>query len=123
MRAILRDAASGKWRLFERPQELIVARLVDEVIPALRKIEAGCATGLYAAGFVAYEAAGAFDPALRTVADGVFPLVWFGLYDGFHDLPEEVIAPGPQGADIPQDWTPSVDRAAYMTAFDRIQEL
>ena len=94
MRAILRDAATGKWRLFERPKELVVARVTGEVIPALRKIEAACAGGLYAAGFMAYEAAHAFDPALRVQAAGAFPLLWFGLYDSFHDLPEEAVAQG-----------------------------
>src|SRR5258706_7954323 len=55
MRAILRDAAAGKWRLFERPRELVVARALADVVPALQKIESECAKGVYAAGFIAYE--------------------------------------------------------------------
>ena len=85
---------SGTWRLFERPRELVVARLPSDVIPALQRIEAECAKGLYAAGFIAYEAAPAFDPALRVQADGVFPLLWFGLCDTFSELPDESISYG-----------------------------
>src|SRR5205814_840279 len=122
--------------------ELVVASTVADVIPALRKIEAECAKGLYAAGFIAYEAAPAFDPALRVQADGVFPLVWFGLYESFHDLPDEAVEQGlslvppvaqrppvAQGfspvplADVPDRWAPSIDRAQYSAAFDALQEL
>src|SRR5207244_8399366 len=119
VRAILRDAVTGKWRLFERPKELVVARAPGEVIPALRKIEAECAKGLYAAGFIAYEAAPAFDPALRVQADGVFPLLWFGLYDAFHDLPEQAVEQGfspVAPADLPDRWAPSIDRERYAAA-------
>jgi para-aminobenzoate synthetase/4-amino-4-deoxychorismate lyase len=133
LRAILRDAASGKWRLFERPRELVVARAIADVIPALRRIEAECAKGRYAAGFIAYEAAPAFDPALRVQVDGVFPLLWFGLYDSFHDLPDEAVAQGFTQSvaqelpvplpEIPERWTPSIDRGEYTTAFDALQEL
>jgi para-aminobenzoate synthetase/4-amino-4-deoxychorismate lyase len=134
LRAILRDAASGKWRLFERPRELVVASAVADVIPALRRIEAECGKGRYAAGFIAYEAAPAFDPALRVQADGVFPLLWFGLYDSFHDLPDDAVAQGftqsvAQGfnpvplPEIPERWTPSIDREQYTAAFNALQEL
>jgi para-aminobenzoate synthetase/4-amino-4-deoxychorismate lyase len=126
MRAILRDAASGKWRLFERPCELVVARDVHEVVPALQKIEAECAKGVYAAGFIAYEAAPAFDSALRTKADGMFPLLWFGLYDGFHDLPGETVeesAEGRREVHGTQDWAPSIDASQYAFIFGRLQDL
>ena len=126
MRAILRDAASGKWRLFERPRELVVATTLADVLPALRRIEAACAGGLYAAGFIAYEAAPAFDQALRVQPDGAFPLLWFGLYENFHDLPDEAVeqglSPAPP-ADLPVKWTPSIDPERYESVFNSLQEL
>jgi para-aminobenzoate synthetase/4-amino-4-deoxychorismate lyase len=77
---IARDAASGRWRIFERPIEIMVARKLDDVIPALEKIEHACVhEDRHAAGFIAYEAAPAFDPSLKTHAAGDFPLLWFGL--------------------------------------------
>src|SRR5207249_1646042 len=126
MRAILKDASTGAWRLFERPRQLVVARVLSEVVPALQKIEAECARGCYAAGFIAYEAAPAFDPALCVQADGVFPLLWFGLYDAFHDLPEQAVEQGfspVAPADIPDRWTPSIDRGRYAAAIDALREL
>ena len=123
MRAILRDADAGKWRLFERPRELVVARALSEVVPALQKIESECAKGAYAAGFIAYEAAPAFDPALRVQADGIFPLLWFGLYENFHELPDEAVERPDQAAEIPDRWTPSIDRERYAALFDTLQEL
>jgi para-aminobenzoate synthetase/4-amino-4-deoxychorismate lyase len=130
MRAILKDRASGTWRLFERPRELVVAREIDDVLPALRKVEAECGRGAHAAGFVAYEAAPAFDPALRTKRDETFPLLWFGLYDAFHELPQETIDPpgrGDQAGEVDEGgsgaWDASIDVERYARVFDRLQEL
>jgi para-aminobenzoate synthetase/4-amino-4-deoxychorismate lyase len=79
---IVRDAASGKWRLFERPLEIVSVSDRGDVLPALQKIEDECARHhRYAAGFVSYEAASAFDPALKTQRAGDFPLLWFGVYE------------------------------------------
>ncbi len=124
MRAILRDAESGKWRLFERPREIVVARTTEEVIPALQKIEAECAKGAYAAGFIAYEAAPAFDRALQTRIDGKFPLLWFGLYEAFQDLPHETVeGSGSSDATRGDTWKASIDVQQYERVFNRLQEL
>ncbi len=58
----------------------------DEVAAALAAAEAAAAGGSWVAGFVAYEAAPAFDRAFRVTArpDGDvhrwLPLVWFGVF-------------------------------------------
>ena len=70
MRAVLRDAATRQWRLFERPVELVVAFQLSEVIPALERIERATAEGLHAAGFIAYEAAPAFDVSGSAAVEG-----------------------------------------------------
>jgi para-aminobenzoate synthetase/4-amino-4-deoxychorismate lyase len=123
MRAILRDSKAGKWRLFERPRELIVARTLSEVLPALHRLESEASKGVYAAGFVAYEAAPAFDKALRVKADGNFPLLWFGLFDGFNDLPDEAVEVPDPAADIPRQWSSSISRERYLEAFNTLQKL
>ena len=46
--------------------------------PALAAVEAEAAAGRWAAGFLAYEAAPALDPALRARPPGPGPLAWFG---------------------------------------------
>src|SRR5687768_1566817 len=54
----------GRRRSFADPARVIVATRLEDVRPALREAERAARAGLYAAGFVAYEAAPAFDAAL-----------------------------------------------------------
>jgi para-aminobenzoate synthetase/4-amino-4-deoxychorismate lyase len=68
----------GRSFLFENPVEWIEARRVDEVMPSLERIDEGVAAGLHAAGMVTYEAAPAFDPAMKTRPPGELPLLAFG---------------------------------------------
>lgn len=66
---------------FTQPCHIIVAEVVEEVIPAIRKVQRAVAEGFYAAGYMSYEAAQAFDPVLTTRKRGKMPLVWFGIFD------------------------------------------
>ena len=121
-RVLVRDAASGRWLEFSRPREVVSAVSVAEVLPALRRVEEAVARkGHYAAGFISYEAAPAFDPALTTRDSGGFPLLWFGLYD----KAEEVDLPGPApGLDLGKtSWQASVGVAEFEGNVKRIKEL
>jgi hypothetical protein len=68
---VIHDAVRRQWLHFGAPEQIISAHRMEEVIPALKTIEEQVYRhGLYAAGFIAYEAATAFDSALavrRTV--------------------------------------------------------
>ena len=87
LRVIMRDSASGRWLRFLRPREFVTARTLAEVAPGLRRVEeAVTQEGLYAAGFVSYEAAPAFDGSLVVNDDGHFPLLWFGLYEAVEEI-------------------------------------
>ena len=131
MTVVIRDAASGNWRLFERPVEIVTAKSIDEVLPALRTIEMECnARARYAAGFISYEAAPAFDRALTTRPPDDFPLLWFGLYDVAEERSLEDLSASPPGTagDKPKPieeeaWRPSLSAAQYAGAFDALQEL
>jgi para-aminobenzoate synthetase/4-amino-4-deoxychorismate lyase len=102
---------------FAHPRATVVARALDEVRPALAALDAAAAAGRWAAGFVAYEAAPALDPALRTRAPGPLPLVWFGVYDA----PSSPPARGPARA-VLGPLAPDVARPAYAEAIARIRE-
>ncbi|HEX7118658.1 MAG TPA: aminodeoxychorismate synthase component I [Longimicrobiales bacterium] len=65
---------------FTEPVEVIAAERLDEVRPAIEAVERAAARGLHAVGFIAYEAAAAFDPALVTHSRGALPLAWFGVF-------------------------------------------
>ncbi len=86
-------------------------------MPGLRKIEQAVAErGLHAAGWVAYEAAPAFDAALAVRESGDFPLLWFGLYKA-----PEPCEPPPAKAFFAEDWPSDLAPDAYARAFDRIK--
>ncbi len=72
------DAATGSAWSFPPGGEVLVAHRPDEVAPVLRAAEERTAGGAWAYGYVAYEAAPAFSPELRThpPTDGL-PLAWF----------------------------------------------
>jgi len=76
--------------------------------------------GLYAAGFISYEASLAFDTALKVRKPSSFPLLWFGLYE--HPDVIELSHTPSMTAHIPIHWTPSVNRAAYYETIARIKE-
>ena len=114
-----RSGERGSW-LFRGPEETVVCARVDEIMPALRHIQARVAAGRYAAGCIAYEAAAAFDPALTVRApDPGLPLLWFGLYRRREAVPPA--APPAPGAGPRLEWTPSIGRARYDAAIARIR--
>jgi para-aminobenzoate synthetase / 4-amino-4-deoxychorismate lyase len=89
-------------------REVIVARSLDEVAPALHHIHRAARDGAYAAGFVSYEAAPAFDPAFRVRGGGRLPLLWFGIFEGLRPAAEPATTPG----HLPV-WSPDTARDAY----------
>ena len=77
------DGAERLRSAFSAPEVLLVANGIDEVPEVLAKAESKAREGCWVAGFVAYEAAGAFDPALAT-RDPVagLPAAMFAVYRG-----------------------------------------
>ncbi|MBI4418336.1 MAG: aminodeoxychorismate synthase component I, partial [Ignavibacteriales bacterium] len=71
----------GEGRLFLNPKKIITVRSYEEVLPALEELQQAVAAGLYAAGFIAYEAGYAFESVLPRDRLPDTPLLWFGLYD------------------------------------------
>src|SRR3954454_15247042 len=108
---LLHDAGRDEWLSFRQPVQVLAAHTLAEVLPALRQAEALVeARGLYAAGFISYEAAPAFDPSFQVrPAPADFPLLWVGLYPEPRVVPPP---PAPAGTlPLSGEWTPSVSRA------------
>ncbi len=101
---------------FGAPRAVIEARALDDVVPALRAAEGAARAGRWVVGFVAYEAAPAFDPALR-VRPGPGPLAWFGV----HDAPLPAPPPGSADGRI-VDAAPELDAADHAAAVEAIRE-
>ena len=117
---VIHDATHGQWLQFCDPKEVISAHRIEEVMPALEAVEEQVRQhGLYAAGFIAYEAAPAFDSALAVNDDGIFPLLWFGLYE----KPEQLRLPAvPETQSASLSWQPSLTPDAYKDALGRIKD-
>jgi para-aminobenzoate synthetase/4-amino-4-deoxychorismate lyase len=104
--------------MFRDPRVVLCAESVREVEPVLRAVEEGVAGGRYAAGFLSYEAAPAFDPAFRTHPRPATPLAWFGLFDA----PRPGSGPFAEDDGSPCDWRPSVTEREYGDAIGRIRD-
>jgi para-aminobenzoate synthetase/4-amino-4-deoxychorismate lyase len=107
------------------PVGVVDATRPDEVPSVLEAAEAAAGRGLWVAGFVGYEAAPGLDPSLRVRARApgdpfeALPLAWFGMFEGRQEttLPEP---PPAAPAPVEDAWRPSVDRATYDAAIERI---
>jgi len=100
------------------PVRVLAARTPDEVVPVLAEVERAGLDGLWAAGYVAYEAAPALDPGLPVHParpDGP-PLVWFGLCEA----PAVVEALERPEGESPE-WLPDWSDAEHRRAVDRVR--
>jgi para-aminobenzoate synthetase/4-amino-4-deoxychorismate lyase len=72
-----RDQASYS---FEGFVEVVEAQTLEEVLPALRLVEASVSAGCHAVGFISYEAAPGLNPEIGAFPPGEFPLLWFAIF-------------------------------------------
>lgn len=109
-RVILRDPDQSCWFEYIDPVDVIYTDQVEEVIPLLTKLERLVADREYfAAGFLSYEAASAFDAQLVTHTPAQLPLLCFGLFDKRARLDAL-----PKQPEIPHgDWQLDSDIDAY----------
>ena len=113
-----RGARSFRFGGFRR---VVAAWRLGDVVPALAEVERAVRDGLHAAGFVAYEAAPAFDPALAThPPDPRLPLAWFALFEEREqaDPPSESTEDGFALG----EWTAELAEEAYRDRVERIRE-
>ncbi len=111
---------------FAGPRAVLRADAVADVLPVLAAAEAAAAAGLHAAGFVAYEAAPAFDPALAAhPRDPRLPLAWFAVFK--HRLEREALEDvgddGDGGGFDLGELRPDVSEAGYLAQVGRIRGL
>lgn len=110
------DLQAGTALSFPRAERIVVTHQLADVVGVLDEVESATEAGLWAYGFVAYEAAGALDPSLVThpTSPGSLPLAWFALSTAPVSVPPiDVSASGqPAAADDEPvvrwrpEWTP-----------------
>jgi len=117
------DARDGgaTGRVYRDPVGEVVAWRLDEVRPALAQLRATLSAGRHAAGYLAYEAGQALDPALIAEAQvGEGPLLWFGLFDTYEAVGTEPLA-DPGGAFVGA-FNPRIDRESYLAAANEVRD-
>lgn len=111
------------WLGFERPIKTVVAARPADVVPALAEVDAAVEAGLWAAGFVTYEAAPGLDPTLMVRPGGTLPCAWFGLFERPDCVCAEVppfCAGGGAGFQaVP--WTPTMDKDGFEQSIGKIR--
>ena len=75
------DASSVRRRRFEAPMAILRATTLADVVPVLDEVDRTARSGRWVVGYVAYEAAPAFDPAFASIPIQSLPLAWFAVFD------------------------------------------
>lgn len=102
---------------FQKPIKIIAAHTIDEILPSFRQIHEAIQNGYYAAGYVSYESAPAFDSAYKVRANHTMPLLWFGI---FSEPIQASISSG--GSYSLSKWEPSVSTDDYHSAITSIHQ-
>ena len=120
---LVEHGPGGGPAVFAGAREVVAAWGVDEVAPALARLDAARAGGAWVAGWLAYEAGHAFEPRLRAIVPPTEgPLVAMGVFDG--PAPAEAMLAamaGAAGEALIAPPVPAVPRAAYDRAFAQVQ--
>jgi para-aminobenzoate synthetase / 4-amino-4-deoxychorismate lyase len=102
---------------FQHPVKVIAAHKVEDVLPSFQLVQEAVEKGYYAAGFLSYESAPAFDSAFKVKSGGAFPLLWFGIFSK------------PEHKQISSDgdfsvgkWKPSIKMEEYNQAISSIKK-
>jgi para-aminobenzoate synthetase/4-amino-4-deoxychorismate lyase len=115
-------------RTFTHAREIIAAHDINAVVPALARVEDATRSGSWAAGFITYEAAPAFEPAMQVRGGGSLPLLLFGVFDA----PQASAADSTQATDVALSpdialsaapeitWVEQTSEHAFRTAIGRI---
>ena len=120
IRSVIRHVHSGQRLTFADPVDVLEAAAPTDVAGVIDQAERRCREhGLYAVGFITYEAAPGLEPKLSTHAPGVLPPAWFALYRN----PVSHQRPDPDGCrPLPLDWHANLDHDDYLAAVRRIRE-
>lgn len=124
------DPTGGHSKEFSNPERVVAAYDLGEVLDVIGQAEAAAREGLWSVGFVAYEAAPAFDPALpvRSAEPGEaladLPLAWFGFFRDQVDVDPFVGEARTDSSPYTvSPWIPTMDEDSYEQNVHRVRRL
>lgn len=116
---VLRDARAARWLVFSDPLEVLTASTVQDVRAVVEETETRVSKeGAWAAGFLSYEAAPAFDTAFVTRPPGRLPLACFGVFRAPRVVEE--LPPADSGSPLPA-WRIDAERLRYRDSIAEIR--
>nr|WP_246351967.1 aminodeoxychorismate synthase component I [Sphingobium subterraneum] len=120
-----RDARRAK--LYRDPVEVVEARSLAQVVPALERLRQARERGLHAAGYIGYDAGAALERRLerldRPAREGDAPSLWFGLFRDVQEIaPEDVSDLFPAPVDVGGPLRPLISQEDYGAAFARVMD-
>ncbi|MCK1993340.1 aminodeoxychorismate synthase component I [Peribacillus muralis] len=101
---------------FTNPIKVYSAHSIEEVLPQFQRVQEAIDQGYYAAGYVSYEAAPAFESSFLVKDGGTMPLLWFGIFEKPGELPEKS-----SGAFQLVDWKAEKNAESYHAGFETIK--
>jgi len=108
------------WYEFRHPVACFAAVVLADVRAVLQQAEDAAQAGRYVVGFLTYEAAPAFDPALATRAPGSLPFAWFGSYAAVNHIADPTTC---SSAPFPlPSWRTPLSAETYAANIARIRE-
>jgi len=117
--AIVFDPEHKKWLSFDQPTTVLCTHDLKQVRSIIEEVEKLCVEeGVWAVGWISYEAAPAFDPSLPVHAESTFPKVWFATFV------EPAARPTLQQSYEPTNlsWHPSVTEHEYKEIISRLKK-
>ncbi|MDA3957599.1 aminodeoxychorismate synthase component I [Oceanispirochaeta sp.] len=124
--ALIHDAQSKSWLHFQNPLTTYSAYRQEEVGPLILRIHREVKEKrLYAAGFIAYDAAPGMDDALHSQRDKETPLLSFTLYPTPTILDKNFLIPSQdpsQGEGKGPDWKATMTRSEYNRGIMAVKE-
>lgn len=106
------------WLRGDTLQAVLVAHTPAEVLPVLAEVERATRKGLYAIGFLAYEAGHGLERAIPP-AEAPLPLAWFALFARLEPF-EPPRATSTCG--LPTEWHSTLSETDYHDAIRRIRD-
>ncbi|KQU25651.1 aminobenzoate synthetase [Bacillus sp. Leaf13] len=101
---------------FTEPKEVFIAHTLQDVLPQFQKVQAAIEQGNYAAGYVSYEAAPAFEKSFKVKEGAKMPLLWFGIFEKPEEFPGKIT-----GSFQLNDWESETDSHTYNSGFQTIK--
>ena len=123
LESIRKDSENSYSWLFQDPASIIQCTSSQMVQSCVEQIEEFTRKGMYAAGFMGYEAGAAWTPKCPDIISNGFPLLWFGLYEKVERFESPLLLPTPDHNPEPIDHSLDVSREEYQRCVREVLQL